>query len=84
MDKNNENGMQLVGQWVRKIGWKLSKHELHQITSVNTNDIKLFKIGQWEAGFRQHYKVIDTYSFHLNSYQEFEMNVLLTLLSMNN
>ena len=44
-DKYNKNRMQSVGQWERKIGWNLSNHESHQITSANTNAIKLFKIG---------------------------------------
>ena len=39
------------GQWERKIGWDLRKHESHSITFVNTNAIKLFKIGQWDATF---------------------------------
>ena len=34
----------------------LSKHELHQITSVNTNAITLLKIGQWDAGLRENFK----------------------------
>ena len=49
-DKHNENRIRSVGQWERKIGWDLSKHESHPITFVNTNAIKLFKIGQWDAG----------------------------------
>ena len=46
-----KNRIRSVGQWERKIGWDPSKHESHPITFVNTNDIKLFKIGQWDAGF---------------------------------
>ena len=38
--------MRRVGQWERKIKCNLSKHELYQITSVNSIAIKLFKIGQ--------------------------------------
>ena len=49
--KYNKNRMRSVGKWERKNGWNLSKHESHQISSVNTNAIKLFKIGQWDAGF---------------------------------
>ena len=33
------------------IGWNVSKHELHRITSVNPKAIKLFQIWQWDAGF---------------------------------
>ena len=44
--------MRSVGQWEPKIGWNLSKHELHQITSVNINAIKLFKTRRWDAGLR--------------------------------
>ena len=50
-DKYNKNRIRSVGQWERKIGWDLSKHESHPITFVNTNAFKLFKIGQWDAGF---------------------------------
>ena len=46
-DKHNKNRMRSVGQWELKIGWNLSKHESHQITSLNSNYITLFKIGQW-------------------------------------
>ena len=47
-DKYNKNSMRSVGQWQweRKSRWNLSKHESHQIMSVNSNAIKLFKIGQ--------------------------------------
>ena len=48
-DKYNKNRIRSVGQWERKIGWDLCKHESHPITFVN-NAIKLFKIGQWDAG----------------------------------
>ena len=58
-DKYNKNRIRSVGQWERKIGWDLSKHESHPITFVNTNAIKLFKIGQWNAGFR-----VESSSFH--------------------
>ena len=51
-DKHNKNRIRSVGQWERKIGWDLSKHESHPITFVNTNAIKLFKIRQWDAGFK--------------------------------
>ena len=45
----NKNRMRSVGQWEWKIGWNMSKHELHQITSFNSNNSTLFKIGQWDA-----------------------------------
>ena len=49
-NKYNKNRLRSVGQWEQKIGWNLSKHESHLITSVNTNAIKLFRIGQCDAG----------------------------------
>ena len=49
-DKYNKNHNRSFGQWERKIGWDLSKHESYPITFVNTNAIRLFKIGQWDAG----------------------------------
>ena len=36
--------MRSVRQWERKIEWNLNKHESHQITFVNPNAVKLFKI----------------------------------------
>ena len=50
--KYNKNLMRTVGQWEQKITWNLSKHESHQITLVNSNVIKILKIGQWDADFR--------------------------------
>ena len=40
--------MRSVRLWEWKIGWNLSKHVAHQIMFVNSNAIKLFKIGQWD------------------------------------
>ena len=53
--KYNKNRMRSVGQWEQKIGWNLSKHESHQITSVNSDAIKLFKIRKWYAELTQSY-----------------------------
>ena len=50
-DECNKNRIRSVGQLERKIGWDLSKHKSHPNTFVNTYAIKLFKIGQWDAGF---------------------------------
>ena len=49
-DKYNKNCMGSVGQWERKKGWNLSKRGSHQITSFNSNNMTLFKIGQWDTG----------------------------------
>ena len=56
-DRSSKICMWTVGEWDRKIRWNLSKHEWHQIMSVNSNAIKLSKIGQWDADFN--YSVID-------------------------
>ena len=49
LDKYNKIPMRSVGQWERKIGLDLSKHESHQITSFIST---LIKIGQWDAGLQ--------------------------------
>ena len=51
-DKYNKNRMRMVGQWERKVGWNLSKHESHEIKSFNSNNITLFKIKQCYASFK--------------------------------
>ena len=44
--------MRSVEQWERKVRCSLSKHESHQSTAFNSNNITLFKIRQCDAGLR--------------------------------